>query len=369
MIAFFHQNEVETQGGVERFLSTLISSGSGRDAVLVTEAREGAGPNRLSVDLIGSRHLPKLVRFVLAVMFDWRRIRKELAARRVSVLEFSRVEYAFFAWMFPGRKVFTFHGTGPLASVNPVKWAFHNLVCCLLPAIASGLQVVGRDNSAIPRPVRRWFDGRIVHIDAWYDDRFRPSPLPPVHGAPFVVFYSGRLTKEKNPELLFEIIRQAPARLPFPVEFRYFGANSAQFEAAGLGDVVRCEGLLGPEELAAAIGRCHTGLLCSKTEGSPFAMIEALACGRCFVASPIPGLLETYRNVSGAFFASRLDVEAFLEAITQARDFLLTEGSATAIARGVEGRSQTNVTRAVIDRLKAPAENEAQAMLAEQRRA
>ena len=368
MIAFFHQNEVETQGGVERFLSTLTGSGSAGGVVLVTESKDGAGPNRLSVDLAGSRLFPKWLRFALGVTFNVRRIRRELAARGVSVLEFSRAEYAFFAWMFPGRKVFTFHGIGPLVLAHPIKRAIHNSACYLLPLIASGLQVVGRDNSAIPRPVRRWFDGRIVQIDAWYDDRFRPSPLPQVDGAPFVVFYSGRLTKEKNPELLFEIIRQARARLPFPVEFRYFGANADQFEAAGLGDDVICEGLLGPDQLAAAIGRCHAGVLCSKTEGSPFAMIEALACGRCFVASPIQGLLETYRNVRGAFFAERLDVEAFLAAITRAREFLLSGGSATSIAKDVEGRSQANVTQAVIGGLRALGEHPTQALIAVSRR-
>jgi glycosyltransferase involved in cell wall biosynthesis len=325
---------------------------------LVTARSSAALPNRIGVDLVGPEGWPKSIRFILGVIRARRRIRRELAQRGVKVLEFSRSDYALFAGFFRGRRIFTFHGPGQSASENPGKRLLQSLPCYLFPFIASGLQVVGRTNTAIPRSIRAWFKGRIVNIDAWFDDRFRPGPLPPLSDeAPLVVFYSGRLGPEKNPELLFEIVRLARARLPFPIEFRYFGGDAALVEGAGLAGIVTCEGMLAPDELAAAINRCHAGMLCSKFEGSPFAMIEGLACGRCFVAPPLEGLIATYKDTGGVFFAERQAPEAYLAAFTKARQCLLSGRTAGEIAKGVEGRSQAAMTHAVLRRLRSAADS------------
>lgn len=349
-IAFFHQNEVENaQGGVERYVATLLSSGP-QHPFLITEQAPSASPNRIRVELFGPKSWPKTLRYSLAILFNARRLRRELALRKLEVFEFSRPAYALFAWLFPGRKVFTFHGMGPDRR-DRVRRLIHDLTCVPLPVMADSIQIVGRDDSALPRWVLSRLRSRVVHIDAWYDERFRPTPLPPLNGGPIIVFYSGRLAEDKNPALLFEIIRKARAELPFPVEFRYFGADTVELERAGLADAVTSSGLLDPKALAAAIAQCHLGILCSKAEGSPFAMVETIACGRGFVASPIRSLVEPYHDKVGVFFAERLDADAFLDAISRARAFLLAGASADVIAAGVKDRSQSNAARAVLTHL------------------
>lgn len=356
MIAFFHQNEVETTlGGIERYLSMLIKADPDK-VTLVTERTSTVNQARIVMDLKGPRSWPKWLRYCWGVIGSSRRLRRELAARQVRVLEFSRPEYAIFAWLFPGRRVFTFHGMGGIPHEFSIKRLVHDLACFLLPFMASNVQVVGRDDSALPRPVRAWFGARIVHIDAWYDDRFRPSQLPILCDSPLVIFYSGRLTVEKDPELLFEIIKRARIELRFPVEFRYFGADAGKFKEAGL--EVTALGQLDTAALAKAISDCHVGILCSKIEGSPFAMIEALACGRCFVAPPLPGLKAAYPESTGVFFADKPEPRAFLDALVRARDFLMSGASADMIAKGVEPRSQPVMTRTILGRLSSLAEKE-----------
>jgi glycosyltransferase involved in cell wall biosynthesis len=317
MIAFFHQNEVAgAQGGIERYLSTLMESAGG-EAVLITETSGADEQGRIAVRLSGPRWLPKWVRYCLGVVASARSLRKAFRARGVTALELSRVEYALFAWLFPGRKVFTLHGMGPNRH-HRIQRLLHDAACFLLPLSADGIQIVGRDAAALPVPVRRLLHARIVHIDAWFDRRFVPSALPPLKDHPFTLFYAGRLNEQKNPALLFEIMRRK-AELPFPIAFCYFGADRDELERAGLAGSVEAPGLLDPSGLSAAIGRCHAGMLCSIAEGSPFIVAETLACGRGFLASPLQGLMETYGDNRGIVFAQRIDADAFLESIRELR--------------------------------------------------
>jgi glycosyltransferase involved in cell wall biosynthesis len=315
MIAFFHQNEVAgAQGGIERYLSTLLDGAEG-GAILVTEAKESVEPRRLAVPLVGPGKLPKWLRYVAGVLTQARRLRRGLAAQGVTAMELSRPEYALFSWLFPGRKVFTFHGMGPNRHHRGQRLV-HDLACWLLPLTADEIQIIGRDASALPGPIRRLFAGRIVHVDAWFDRRFAPSPAPSLSERPFTVFYAGRLNEQKNPALIFEIMRRR-GELPFPVAFRYFGADIDVLRQAGLAESVEASGLLDAAGLSAAIAGCHAGMLCSIAEGSPFIVVETLACGRSFLASPLPGLMETYRGNPGVVFARRIDADAFLDALSE----------------------------------------------------
>lgn len=349
MIAFFHQNEVVTpKGGIERYLATLLETG-GDHACLVTEDTGNPAANRIGVKFRGPTSLPRWLRFMLGVLADHKRIGSELARRNVTTLECSRPEYSAFAWLFPGKRVFTFHGQGGLWSVVPVKRFIHLSWCYLLPLVATRIQVVGGDNEGMPWAVRQWFKDRITNIDVWFDNNFRATPLPPLE--PFRVFYSGRLNDQKNPDLLIEIIRKAKTGLPFPVQFSYFGPDSAVLQPAKLGDHFTDLGLLDVQGLVKAIGTCHVGMLCSHFEGSPFAMIETLGSGRCFISSPLPSLMTSYRGVSGVFFAERYDAEGFLNAISRARAYLLAGATAEQIASGVADRAQDTMARRLINDL------------------
>jgi len=315
-IIFFHQNEVVgVQGGVERYLSCLLATAK-ETSVLVTEGGPNQVGSRIAVPMPLVNSVPKWMSYSLGVYLHAGRIRRAIKQFDKTTLEFSRPEYALFSWMFQGTKVFTLHGTGPLRSER-LKYVIHRLCCFLLPFSADLLQVVGRDTGALPPVVKSRMQHRIRYVDAWYDECFKVSPFPDTEG-PLRVFYAGRITLQKNPGLLFSIIEHCSKEWGGAIEFRYMGSNEDKIP-----DLVRrnvkCLGLLNAEELATAIADCHVGILCSTSEGSPFIVIETIACGRCFVLPPLPNLLETYDHFPGVFFADDYTLQSFVLKLIEAQ--------------------------------------------------
>lgn len=312
-VAFFHQNDVfgAEGGGVERYIATLITRVPGRAALVCPpisgEARRHfATPN-------GFPALPRWMAFMLGVVVRVGAVRAFLCDNEVGVIEFSRPEYALIAWLFPGRRVFTIHGTGPVRH-DHARYLIHCACCFLLPLLADRVQIIGRDRSGLPRLVVAALDARLTHVDAWYDDRFSPAPLTGLSG-PLKVFYAGRVAAQKNPGLLFALIRAAVAT-PNEFAFHYFGADYARFVEAGLESAIVDHGFLQPEALAQAIADCHVGVMCSGWgEGSPFIIVETLACGRPFVLPPLPTLTQTYADSPGVAFVARYEVADFLAAL------------------------------------------------------
>lgn len=360
-IAFIHQNDVfARQGGIERYLATLLNRAEGR-ARLVSAPLSHAIANHFAVKEHGPKGLPQWLRFLLGLFAQRREIRAFLLENNVGVLEFSRPEYMLVGWLFPGVKVVTVHGTGPDASQR-LHFLMHHLSCLFLPFCVDRLQVVGRDRSGLPRLAQRLLGRRIVHIDAWYDDRFAPTPLPRVkEDTPLRVFYAGRVAAQKDPALLFAIIREASFAHPRKFEFRYFGSDYGAFVRAGLRDFVHDGGFLGAGALAEAIGACHVGILCSAYgEGSPFIVIESLACGRPFVLSPLPTLIEAYAGVSGAHIVARREAREFVAALLQIRDDMLANRvDPFAIAAAVADRAQSRAAPQLLSDLAALAAGEA----------
>jgi glycosyltransferase involved in cell wall biosynthesis len=346
MFVFFHQNEVAgAQGGIERYLATLLEA-AGDDGLLVTEASPTAAPNRLALRLPRIPG-PKWIPFVAAVLARLGVVRRRLRADPAAVLEFSRPEYVAFAWALPGRRVFTIHGTGPGRAERAKRWV-HDLACFFLPLVAARVQVVGHDDSGLSAAVRRRLGDRLAHVDAWYDDHFRPAPLPT--GGPTVVFYAGRIAPQKNPELLFAIFRRGRERFGDTIAFRYFGGDVDRIRDAGLDDLVASPGLLGPQALARAIGECHMGLMCSGFgEGSPFVVVETLACGRPYVLSSLPTLTGTYAGNPGIRFAADFAADTFLDRIVELRADLDAGLTPETIAAAVADRAKPIATARLLD--------------------
>lgn len=353
MIAFFHQNDIfgSDGGGVERYLATLLRRAEG-DATFIGPKPSGDLRSRFVVNMAGASLLPRWLAFIAGVMAQAAKIRAFLNENGAVVMEFSRPEYALFAWLFPGARVFTIHGTGPDAK-DRLRHVIHHACCRLLPLLADRVQIVGRDASGLSDGVRARLADRLTYIDAWYDDRFRPAAFPPLAGERIRIFYAGRLTAQKNPELLFEIVRRASALPERPFEFHYFGADFQKIVDAGLADRVHDHGFLSPPELAQEIGRCHAGLMCSGFgEGSPFVIVEALACGRPYVLPPLPTLTSAYDGTVGVYFSRDHDVASFMHALMALRsDLVGSRLSPEAIAAGVGDRSQSKAARLLLDRL------------------
>jgi glycosyltransferase involved in cell wall biosynthesis len=349
LYAFFHQNDVaDAQGGVERYVDTLLAA-AGDEALLVSEPSARPADNRMALPLPALKG-PKWIPFALAVWAHVGAIRARLKRATRRVLEFSRPEYVVFAWAFPGAKVFTIHGTGPGAG-ETAKRALHDAACSVLPLLADRVQVVGRDDSGLSASVIRRLGPRLAHIDAWYDDRFTATPLPASDKT--VVFYAGRIVEQKNPKLLFEIIREGKRRHGDRLEFRYFGKDVEEIEKAGLADLVTCTGLLDAAGLTRAISECHMGLMCSHFgEGSPFIVVETLACGRPYVLAPLPTLTGAYGDNPYARFTKAWSADAFLETIAAVMaDIEAGRIAAEAVRASVAHRAKPVATRALLAEL------------------
>jgi glycosyltransferase involved in cell wall biosynthesis len=352
-VVFFHQKEVlGAQGGIERYLATLLEQ-AGESGFLVTEASSNGdvptAGSRFGVPLPLQKIAPRWLSYSLGVMLSSRRIRRAIDRLRPRTLEFSRPHYVVFSWMFRGTKVFTVHGTGPPRS-EPANYWVHYISCLLLPFAADVVQVVGRDSSGLPPLTARSMAKRLRYVDAWYDEVFRVAPFRNLTG-PLRVFFAGRLAPMKNPELLFKVIETASQRFNGRFEFRYFGADEDKIPVR-LRTIFISSGLLNVEQLANAIADCHAGVLCSGYgEGSPFIVVEALACGRGFILPPLPGLVEAYQNYRGIAFASAHTVDAFIDALVRMEDAIRGGLTPQLIAQDVSNRSATVTGRQILERL------------------
>jgi len=356
-VGFVHQNDVfGMQGGIERYVSTILSFAGGR-AALASPPLSRDARLHFCVRVRGPEAAPQWLRFLLGLFARRHAFRAWLKTEAIGVLDYSRPEYALLAWMFPGRRAFTIHGTGP-GPGHRAHRLLHDACCFLLPLLANRVQVVGRDPSGLPALVRALLGTRLVYIDAWHDECFAPRPLPPAGGA-LKVFYAGRLAAQKNPDLLFEILREAGRVAPGAFEFHYFGSDYAAFVDAGLGAVVHDHGFLGPQALAEAIGACHFGLLCSAYgEGSPYILIESLACGRPFVVSALPTLVAAYSGKTGVRFVARQTAADFVAAMLDLAGSIRAGAlDPDAVAAQVRAQAQSRAVPALLDalsRLEAP---------------
>ncbi|WP_424360278.1 glycosyltransferase [Methylocystis parvus] len=323
-VAFFHQNDVfETQGGIERYVATIFE-GAPERVVLVSAGGPRKSARLFGLDVKPSTGAPRWVQFLRAVFAQRKAISAFLQDNDVQVLEFSRPEYIFLGLLFPGKRAVTIHGTGP-GPGNRLHWLLHHACCLLLPFLADRVQIVGRDPSGVPKVALRMLGEKVAFFDAWYDESFTPAPLPPLAKAdPLRIFYGGRIAPQKNPKLLFEIIRESARLAPGDFQFHYFGADFDAIEREGLADLVVNHGFLGPQALAEAMRSCHLGLMCSAFgEGSPYVVVEGLACGRPYILPTLPTLRAAYHGNVGVRFVERYSAQAYLAAMRAVRSEML----------------------------------------------
>jgi hypothetical protein len=122
-----------------------------------------------------------------------------------------------------------------------------------------------------------------------------------------------------------------------------------EIDEAGVRDLVTCTGLLDAAGLTRAISECHMGLMCSHFgEGSPFIIVETLACGRPYVLSPLPTLTGAYAGNPAVRFAADFTAESFLAEIERLRADLDAGLTAETVAASVAPRARAIATRTLL---------------------
>lgn len=138
-----------------------------------------------------------------------------------------------------------------------------------------------------------------------------------------LVVYVGRLVAEKGlRELMsaFESLRHARPRLHVVmVGDGPMRRELEQMAGAANADRVKLVGALGPDDVARWMAASNVVTLPSYSEGHPNVLVEAMACGRPVVATPVGGIPEVVDDESGILVPSH-DAGALASGLQRALD-------------------------------------------------
>jgi len=160
----------------------------------------------------------------------------------------------------------------------------------------------------------------------------------------FVVMWAGRMVPIKNVDLLAQIVREAQRspRLRFLVIGDGTDRSKLETLTAGCSNIHLAGWRKDMRELWAA---ADVGLVTSRNEGTPSALIEAMASGKAFVATNVGGVIDlatppteidrSFRVIrAGNGFLTPLEMSPMLDCLE-----FLAANSDIALAMGNAGRS------------------------------
>ncbi len=176
------------------------------------------------------------------------------------------------------------------------------------------------------RAIPNGCDARIFHPRDRADMRARLDIAADAE----LVTYVGRLVPEKGLRELLDATRALAAPRPrLRVALVGDGPMRAELEAAITADPalrVQLAGAQGPEQVAEWMAASDLVTLPSYSEGHPNVLVEALACGRPVVATPVGGIPEVVDTTTGVLVPARDPVA-------------LAEGLSSALARDWDERT------------------------------
>ncbi len=147
-----------------------------------------------------------------------------------------------------------------------------------------------------------------------------------------LIVYVGRLVPEKGLRELLEATRALAPEIP-RLRIALVGEGPMRAELASLaaqcGSEVVFAGAQPPDEVARWMAAANLVTLPSYSEGHPNVLVEALACGRGVVATPVGGIPEVVDATSGVLVPPR-DAAALAEGL---RAGLARDWDETALAR------------------------------------
>lgn len=169
-------------------------------------------------------------------------------------------------------------------------------------------RVAVRDYGADPARIRAIPNGCDAAI-------FHPQPREAARAAlgldaaAELVVYVGRLVPEKGlRELLDAVATLAPQRPRLQLALIGDGPMRAELEGCLAADPslrIALPGALGPQEVARWMAASDLVTLPSYSEGHPNVLVEALACGRPVVATPVGGIPEVVDTDCGVLVPAR----------------------------------------------------------------
>lgn len=177
--------------------------------------------------------------------------------------------------------------------------------------------ILGRDDIMVVHPQSAGqdvhdFDNVVKQTAAYYDDAFSME-------RPFRVLWPHRIDKEKRPDALVAVAREARRR-DLPVEFHVYGSRVlhhdgedplAAFADAGISYHGPYSGGLG----ALPTEDYHALLLTSESEGMPLVLAQSMLLGLPIVASAVGGVVDIVEHgVTGMLADGPTDVEGFVTA-------------------------------------------------------
>ncbi len=361
MIPILHLRQGTALYGADRAVLALSASTESPYLPIVGAIARPGSPDALADE--ARRRGIEAVRFESASRFDLRcaravaRLALEKDVRLLHAHDFKALFVALVAgWIARVPVVATFHGdTHGTAAVR-----LYEGVARVLANFTRGVAAVSR---ALERQLRRWV--RVAPV------AFVPNGLPPaepisrteraaararlrVDADAYAIALVGRLAPEKGHRILFEAARGLGATLLIAGD----GPLRDLLPGAGRGLDVRFLGYL--DDARDVFAAADVVALPSLTEGLPLTALEALAFGRCLVASAVgelpdllaggagvlvpPGdsaaLAEALRRLRAG--AGRAAIEA--RALERARDYgvaAMAEAYASLYRRALSGASSS----------------------------
>ncbi|HET7435649.1 MAG TPA: glycosyltransferase [Thermoanaerobaculia bacterium] len=180
-----------------------------------------------------------------------------------------------------------------------------------------------------------------LHVIPTPIDVERFAPVSTVRD-PELVLYVGRLSPEKNIDLIID----AALRTGVKLEIIGSGALEASLKQRAASGRVSFLGTVSNDQLPAHLARASIFIMASDYEGSPKALLEAMACGVAVIGTNVQGIRDAIDDGVTGLLCEK-DAASIAAAITRLRDdgALAARLGTAARERVVRFYSQTEIAR------------------------
>ena len=280
-------------GGTRSYVLGLAQRLRDRNISVALVARDGVQSPLSGVEYVRIQSGQSSVRFLIRLIA----LAPGLRIPRDSIIHVQRPDdLVAFAAKVRNPKVCTLHGIPPQAIRRRKGLAYALLYGALERA------ALGRTNRiiAVDERTATWYAGRypwlarrtVVVPIAVDTDRFQPQDRATARDrlgvrSDYVIAYAGRLSVEKRVDEIIRALRFVPqTELLVAGE----GPEEPRLRELARGLPVRFLGPVPHERMAGVLAASDILVLASEYEGMPTIALEAFACGRPIVATPVGGL-------------------------------------------------------------------------------